>query len=263
MVQAGSGRLEGFNVSWLGDKLLYDNRAGEIFVADADGRDAHKISPAGQVAAALDGCADGKHLLYARVTDAGLSLWRLDADGGNPRQLTHDRTNQSVSCSPDGKWAAYSSVDSGSLKQYRVSLDGGEPAQISFDNETTIGGTAISPDGKLLAYPTLEGEGIPKNVGVVRAVDGGKVVAKGLLPNGMGQGRWSHDSKGFDFVLTRNGVGNIYHLPMGAPPDKMKQITNFKEGRIYSFAWSPDGKKLAVGRGPQTRDVVLISNFRQ
>jgi Tol biopolymer transport system component len=79
----------------------------------------------------------------------------------------------------------------------------------------------------------------------------------------MGTARWSPDGKACDMVLTRSGVSNIFRLPIGAELKKLKQITDFKEGRIYNFAWSWDGKKMVLGRGPQTRDVVLISNFRQ
>jgi len=45
----------------------------------------------------------------------------------------------------------------------------------------------------------------------------------------------------------------------GGPP---KQLTSFKDGRIFNFAWSRDGKQLAIARGLVTSDVVLISNFR-
>jgi len=31
---------------------------------------------------------------------------------------------------------------------------------------------------------------------------------------------------------------------------------------IFDFAWSPDGKQLALTRGSQSSDVILISDFR-
>ncbi len=40
-------------------------------------------------------------------------------------------------------------------------------------------------------------------------------------------------------------------------------LTNFDDGQsIYSFAYSADGKKLAVARGLKTTDVVLAKNLR-
>ncbi len=210
-------------------------------MAGEGGGDPHRISPADQLAGDIQGCGDGKHIVYQRIAASGVSVWRMDADGSNPTPLTHDRLDQSVNCSPDGTWAAYGSGDSGHFRLYRVPLQGGEPTQLSFDNETNTGGPAISPDGKSVAYSFLEGEGIPKTVGVVRTVEGNKTLVKGELPQGMGTARWAPDDKAFDIVLTRNGVSNIYRLPLGAPLDKLKPITDFKEGRIYSFAWSWDG----------------------
>jgi len=37
-------------------------------------------------------------------------------------------------------------------------------------------------------------------------------------------------------------------------------ITNFQSDQIFSFAWSRDGKQLALARGTQTSSVVLIHN---
>ena len=261
--QVASGRSDGFAVSWIPGKILYTNRAGEIWMAGEDGADPHRVSPADQLAGDIQGCGDGKHIVYQRIAASGVSVWRMDADGSNPTALNHDRLDQAVNCSPDGTWAAYGSADSGHFRLYRLPVQGGEPTQLSFDNETNSGGMAISPDGKDVAYQILEGEGIPKTIGVVRSVEGNRTLVKGELPQGMGSARWAPDGKAFDMVLTRGGVSNIYRLPLGAKLDKLKPITDFREGRIYSFAWSWDGKKMVLGRGPQTRDVVLISNFRQ
>jgi len=44
----------------------------------------------------------------------------------------------------------------------------------------------------------------------------------------------------------------------GTPP---KQLTDFTSERIFWFAFSRDGKQLALSRGTQTSDVILI-NFK-
>jgi hypothetical protein len=40
-------------------------------------------------------------------------------------------------------------------------------------------------------------------------------------------------------------------------------LTNFTSDRIFWFDISRDGKQIALSRGTQTSDVVLISNFKQ
>jgi len=46
---------------------------------------------------------------------------------------------------------------------------------------------------------------------------------------------------------------------MGSPP---KPVTNFKSLWIYNYAPSPDGKMIALSRGDQYQDIVLIKDFR-
>jgi hypothetical protein len=44
----------------------------------------------------------------------------------------------------------------------------------------------------------------------------------------------------------------------GGPP---RQLTDFPNGDVYNFAYSPDGSKLYLARGFQIRDAILISGF--
>jgi hypothetical protein len=39
-------------------------------------------------------------------------------------------------------------------------------------------------------------------------------------------------------------------------------LTDFKTDQTFSFAWSRDGKLLALARGTQTSDVVMITDFK-
>ena len=61
-------------------------------------------------------------------------------------------------------------------------------------------------------------------------------------------------------VLTRDGASNLWRLPLDG--GKARQLTDWKTDFIYWHAWSRDGKQLAVSRGTETMDLVLIQNFR-
>jgi len=68
------------------------------------------------------------------------------------------------------------------------------------------------------------------------------------------------DGHTLTFINSVNGVSNIWSLPLdGSAP---KQLTDFKTDLIFWFDFSPDGKQLAVSRGIQTRDVIVIRDFR-
>ena len=75
-----------------------------------------------------------------------------------------------------------------------------------------------------------------------------------------GGSRWAPGGEAIDCVLTRNGVSNIWrqNLAGGAP----KQVTKFEWGQIFNFEWSRDGRQLALTRGRESSDVILIRNFR-
>jgi Tol biopolymer transport system component len=62
------------------------------------------------------------------------------------------------------------------------------------------------------------------------------------------------------YATSGNGIWNIWSQPLdGTTP---KQITNWQSQLILDFDWSHDGKRLAVTRGQQTNDVILISNSK-
>jgi Tol biopolymer transport system component len=52
---------------------------------------------------------------------------------------------------------------------------------------------------------------------------------------------------------------NIWSLPLdGGSP---RQITRFADRQISSYAWSNDGKRLAVMRTTTTNDIVLLKGL--
>jgi tricorn protease len=71
--------------------------------------------------------------------------------------------------------------------------------------------------------------------------------------------RWTADGRSLTYVDSQGGVSNIWiqSLAGGQP----KQLTDFKDQQIYGFAWSNDGKQLAISRGVMNNDVVLIKDF--
>ena len=143
---------------------------------------------------------------------------------------------------------------------WRVSIDGGKPTVVQTESFDAL----PSPSGRLIYYSTFEWEQGPPRVRVLRW----KVVSStdlkrlfsldapsatpGILPI------WAPDDSGLDYVVTRNGVSNIWRQPLtGQPP---VQITHFTTGKIFSFAWSPDGRWLSLASGVNRSDVVLMSN---
>ena len=70
---------------------------------------------------------------------------------------------------------------------------------------------------------------------------------------------WTVDGRALTYIDTKDGVSNIWAQPIDG--SAKRQLTNFTSDLIFFYAWSRDGKKLAVARGSKTSDVVLITDM--
>jgi Tol biopolymer transport system component len=71
--------------------------------------------------------------------------------------------------------------------------------------------------------------------------------------------RWTVDGHGFIYIDSVNRVYNLWSQSLdGGPP---KQLTDFGSDQIFRFDLTRDGKKIALSRGHEGSDVVLITNF--
>src|SRR5262249_33307053 len=71
---------------------------------------------------------------------------------------------------------------------------------------------------------------------------------------------WSADGESLVYVVTVDGVSNIWRQPVrGGSP---RQLTHFTEGRIFETAPSPDGNYLGYVRGIDSSNLVLIQAAR-
>jgi TolB protein len=181
----------------------------------------------------------------------------MDADGSNPVQLTDEALAYNPECSPDGKSVLYTRIND--TTAWQLPMQGGPPSQVVLPNSASAA-PQISPDGKLLAYLAMPATMSGPMVLTVVPFAGGSPVHRFDVPMGATRIRWAPDGQALDYRLDRGGASNIWRQPLaGGPPN---QITNFKSDLIFFFAWSCDGKQLALARGTISSDVVLISNFQ-
>lgn len=68
----------------------------------------------------------------------------------------------------------------------------------------------------------------------------------------------SADGKSLIYNQVKENIGNLWSQPLaGGQP---KQISDFKDSFIFTFALSRDGRQIAISRGNYTRDAVLLSS---
>ena len=198
---------------------------------------------------------DGRYIFFTSIQAETVNIWRMDIDGGNPKQITTGNLDHSASCSPDGKWLVYVHDALGKSTLWKVSTDGGTAVQLT-DSEAA--NPVFSPDGKLIACSYGNGK-----VAII-PFEGGSPLKVFEIPTpfviepGF---QWTSDGRALTFVDSLRGVSNIWSQPIAGGP--RKQITKFESEDIFSFAFTRDGKRLALARGVETGDVVLIAGFRQ
>jgi Tol biopolymer transport system component len=250
------GRLDGFfGLSWTPDgKIVYGSYLGNshvIWIMDRDGSNQRQLTPAaGYIDHRPKVTADGRHVVFHSTRTGALEIWRIDIDGGNPVQLTFGGNNYDPSVSPDGKWVVFRSLADERWTLWKIPIDGGTPACLT-DQPASL--PAVSPDGRWVACVYL---------GSVALVPfrGGPPVQLFDLPRSASVGlglKWYPDSQS---LIVRDTIHGIWQLPLAS--GRPKHLTTFGADKIFTLGWSPDGKHLALARGTQTSDVVLIRRLK-
>jgi hypothetical protein len=118
---------------------------------------------------------------------------------------------------------------------------------------------AVSPDGTRLAGVYTAAPRAAQTLGVFPAGGGQPVTQFPNFAVATGAGSIVWDNDGRAILYTNVERANVWRQPLsGAAPQK---VTAYSDLTIFRFALSRDGR-LALGRGTQTRDAVLITNFR-
>jgi TolB protein len=270
--QISLGRHDGqFGLSWMpGGKIAYTSRESglrvDIWSMGQDGKDQKQLTANASWNRDPSVTPNGRYIIFSstrRNPSTSLrSIWRMDMEGSNLKQLTGGAGDRFPQSSPDGRWVVFHSLRSGSLRVWKVSIDGGEPVRLT-DKWTS--NPTVSPDGSLVAcwYRDDQQPNTPIKVALIPFAGGDPVKVLDLprpsYTSAAGM-RWTPDGRALTYIDTINGVSNIWSLPIdGSAP---KQMTDFKTDQIFYFDFSRDGKQLALSRGTQTSDVILIRDFR-
>jgi len=216
----------------------------------------------------LDACPDGRSVVLGWIGRGGgnkVNIWRTDANGSNPKQLSSGTTDVDPLCSPDSKWVYYNELN-GAIR--RAPLDGSAAPEI-------VPGTvlpnaiiasrhfALSADGKRLAYLSASSAPNDPTRNILRLVivplDAGPNPHLEFLDPDPRVGRnivFAPDGKALIYVIRANGVENLWLQPLDG--SRGRQITNFPAEVIDAFHLSPDGKSIGMVRSHTESDVVLL-----
>jgi len=191
--------------------------------------------------------ADGRTLVFSL---GGREIWRADGDGSHAVSVP-GATGLRPRISADGSHVFYTSGKSGQQLPWVIDLATGNARAFSSLPVNAGGPATVSPDGRLVAF-------LSTGFAAVLPIDGSGTPRKVAIPPGIRGLNWTPDSRSLAYVALDGA--NVWIQPIdGGPP---RQVTTFTDRTIRNFAWSPDGRRLAIVRAVTTSDIVLLKGVR-
>jgi serine/threonine protein kinase len=261
------------NFNWAADGALLTSDFARLVRTDISGKNPAVLASDPSAAIFAFAPCGTQSIVFAWAFHGGsnvIAVWRVDADGSHPTQLTEGPRDSFFgyppACSGNQPWVYFAR---GVEHLWRVPLDGSSKEEPIPGSEVpkafqTGRGMGLSPDAKTLAYlikylsPEKE-EGTIKialldltTLKNPRLLDTNDHISAGPI--------FTPDGKAVAYPVRENGVDNVWIQSLDGSAGH--QITKFDSEQILSFHWSPDGKNLGILRGHTDSDVVLMQESK-
>lgn len=240
-----------------GNKIVYTSDASgtpAVWIADQNGGTPSQVSPQKDLANSPSISPDQKHVVYMGLHENKPNIWLSDADGGNARQLTFGNTDLNPVFG-DNQTVYFTHLEGGRIYLYRVPTAGGTPTKVS---PLQVQGATSSFKGDRLIVSYYDDAESKWRFGIMSPSDG-KVLSSFQVPDSAGNPAWTYDDSAISYLNTLNGVTNVWKMDLNG--EHPVQLTHYADGLIFNYAWLQDGK-LALSRGDNHSDAILIRNFR-
>jgi Tol biopolymer transport system component/imidazolonepropionase-like amidohydrolase len=159
-IDTRTGTWLSLDVSPDGRTIVFD-LLGDLYVLPITGGEARTITSGGAWDMQPRFSPDGKSIAFTSDRGGGDNIWIIDADGGNPRQVTKEdfRLLNQADWSPDGDYivarkhfTSTRSLGAGEMWLYHKSGGGGVQLTRKRTEQKDTNEPAFSPDGRYLYY---------------------------------------------------------------------------------------------------------------
>ena len=255
-ITIGRGRGDGLSgISWTPDgRIVFSSTASgapQIWIMNADGTGQVQLTNDDRPSLAPAASGDGRYAVFQRIAEDGIFLHRVSLDASGSTRLTASGADFAPVTSRDGRWVYYYSPASGAPRPFKIPVDGGQPTALG---DVYFRPVAVSPDDTRLLGISWD-EKQRRSTLASLPVDGGVPTLLGLPAIAIAS--WSPDGQSVVYVDAQDGVLNLWSRALdGGTPRK---LTNFTSDIVFWFAFSRDGRRLALARGTGSSDVVVIA----
>jgi Tol biopolymer transport system component/DNA-binding winged helix-turn-helix (wHTH) protein len=225
-----------------------------IWSIDSQSKETHQLMGENNNLVIYGGIAqmpDGK-ILYVKITNKEVNIFKMDESGANEGQLTSENENNtSPAVSPDSGRIVFVSNRGGYSTLWRMNADGSGALRLTTDENVTDLQPEVAPDGKTVIFRRqVTGSG---NLQLMKvSIDGGQAVP--LMPENRTSEylpRISPDGRRIAYTsfFYDSLAGSVASAFKVAEFDGEKiEITSEKELKPSvtpnQYKWTPDGKSL-------------------
>jgi Tol biopolymer transport system component/DNA-binding winged helix-turn-helix (wHTH) protein len=239
-------------------KIVYQSNNSDIWTIDANGAERRQLTndPLSDINPITS--SNGGHIFFTSNRLGSNQVWRMNADGTDPRPISSIEGGYPRFATPDGKWVFYQSALNGTVR--KVATDGSEEIAVP-----KIEGFAhaFSPDGRLLAYFFRDANESGKlKIGIRNLSDVAlvRVLAYGEPNTNPRDLAWSSDNGTLYFISESNEKYSLWRTSLDQ--DKPSFVGGLGTENLQRFAISPDGKSILTIRGDWRHDAILITGFQ-
>ena len=261
------------SLDWIdNDKIIYSNQTANeltehLSIFDLKTSTKTPITEGRQDSSRLP-TSDGNFIWFVMNKNGFANLYQMDLDGKNVKQLTNgsDGQRQSPQITNDGKYLYFVFRGKNGANIRRLDLQTNQE-EIFFDNPEFQPGTfmELSPDNKFITFSKVfdrsEGDADKKFTDMMTIVSLDNKTDIKTFPASINTRfrRFSPNNKSVEWISAESDGSQIVRQEF--TQTSSKPIYSFNEGTVFNFAWSKDGKKLAVSQGNLAKDAILMTNF--
>lgn len=210
---------------------------------------------------------DGNSIFFTTTESQILNIRRVDGEGASREAATNGTDGYRIfpQVTQDGRYLYYIFRSLGGGEVIRRDLtDGSEAIVVPRTAANPVGKLALSPDGTRLAFINwgdtvrADNDEATYRLGVVSINDptNVKFFDVKLLIAAI---QTSPDGSALDYVSFDANTSILKRQPIDG--GQASELLRIPDRRLYNFAWSKQGKRLALSHGVQQRDAVLLSGF--